>query len=116
MSGLRPIELTEFYRSLHARGESTESLAVAVHLSAPVLRKMIVLLKPRRGRPWTAFLDRLTERERELILTVEQRSTWRARQEAKRPHWTAEKVAGLAETYYGKFDAERDRLRAKEAS
>jgi hypothetical protein len=56
-------------------------------------------------------LGLLTERERELLLAVEQCSTWRAQQETKRPHWTAEKVAGLAETYTGKFEDERDRLR-----
>lgn len=113
MSGIKPIALTEFYRSLHARGESTESLARKLNVSGAVVRKLIGLLKPRRGHVWRALLALLTERERGLLVTVEQCSAWNNRQRAKRPVWTAQKVAELAEGY-AVFDAERDRLRARE--
>lgn len=115
MSALKPTALTEFYRSLHARGESTDSLALKLNVSRPVVCKLIGLLKRRRGRTWAALLALLTERERALLLSVEQCSTWRTQQLAKRPRWNAEKVAGLAETYPARFEDERDRLRRAEA-
>ncbi len=114
MSGIKPIALTEFYRSLHARGESTEGLAKQLNVSGAVVRKLIGLLKRRQGLVWTGLLALCTERERELLTTVEQCSAWNIRQQRKRPVWTAEKVADLAETYTGRFEAERDRLRLVE--
>lgn len=113
MSGIRPIELTEFYRSLHARGETTDQLAQKLNASPATLRKMIGLLKRRRGVVWIGFLALLTERERELLAKVEQCSAWNIRQAKKRPKFTAEKAAGLAETY-GSFTDSRDRLRERE--
>jgi len=112
MSGIKPIALTEFYRSLHARGESTESLALQLTVSGTVVRKLIGLLKRRQGCAWDGLLRLLTPREKELLSTVEQCSAWNNRQQAKRPKWTEEKVWDLAETYRGKFDKERDRMRA----
>ncbi len=114
MSGIKPLPLTEFYRSLHARGETTEGLAAKLNVSGAVVRKLIGLLKPRRGCTWRGLQALLTERERQLLATVEQCSAWNIRQRAKRPVWTAEKVADLAETYTGRFETERDRLRRAE--
>lgn len=111
MSALKPLELAQFYRLLHERGESSETLAEKLNISPAVVRKLIGLLKPRRGMVWKGLLKLLTEEEKRLLLTVEQCSAWNISQSKKRPVWTAEKVAGLAETYSGKFDAERDRLR-----
>jgi hypothetical protein len=116
MSGLRPIEFNYFYRSLRARRLTTELLAAQICIGGPTLRKMIVLLKPRRGRAWQAFLALLTEHERGLLATVEQCATWNNRQRRKRPVWTAKKVAELAETYgHENLANERDRLRQQEA-
>jgi hypothetical protein len=98
MSGIKPIALTEFYRSLHARGESTENLARQLNVSGAVVRKLIGLLKRRRGLAWEGLLRLLTERERELLAHVEQCSAWNIRQRAKRPAWTAQKASQLAST------------------
>jgi hypothetical protein len=99
MSGLKPIGLQEFYRSLHGRGLTTDLLAQDLGVSGAKLRKLIVCLQPRRGLAWRGLLERLNERERTLLLSVEQCETWNMRQRAKRPVWTHEKVHGLAETY-----------------
>lgn len=115
MSGIKPLPLTEFYRSLHARGETSESLAQKLNVSRSVLCKMIGLLKRRRGRAWEHLQTLLTDRERRLLSDVAQCSSWNLRQLAKRPRWNAEKVAGLAETYPARFEDERDRLRRAEA-
>lgn len=115
MSEFKPLALTEFYRSLHARGETTDALARKLTTSPATLRKMISLLKRRRGVVWTSFLALLTDRERQLVTEVEQCSAWNIQQAKKRPHFTAEKAAGLAETY-GSFSNSRDRLRAREGA
>lgn len=111
MSGIKPVALTEFYRLPHERGESSDTLAKKLNVSPAVVRKLIGLLKRRRGLVWEGLLRLLTDKEKELLRTVEQCSSWNNAQKAKRPVWTAEKVAGLAETYTGKFEVERDRLR-----
>jgi hypothetical protein len=111
MSALKPLELAQFYRLLHERGESSETLAQKLNASPAVVRKLIGLLKRRRGMVWDGLIKLLTAEEKRLLLAVEQSSAWNISQSKKRPVWTAEKVAGLAETYTGKFEAERDRLR-----
>ena len=111
MSGIKPAPLTEFYRSLHSRGESTASLAKKLNVSGAVVRKLIGLLKRRKGLVWDRLLTLLTQHEKELLLSVEQCSAWNIRQVAKRPRWTMEKVAGLAEAYRGNFTEEIDRMR-----
>lgn len=112
---MKPLALTQFYRALHARGESTATLAARLHVSRAVVTKLIGLLKPRRGPVWRGLLSLLTAEERALLVSVEQCSVWNARARAARPRWTAEKVAGLAETY-GRLAPERDRLRARAAA
>ena len=99
MSGLKPIPLQEFYRSLHGRGLTTDLLAQDLGVSGAKLRKLIVCLQPRRGLAWRGLLERLNERERALLLSVEQCETWNIRQRAKRPVWTMEKLSGLAGRY-----------------
>lgn len=111
MSGIKPLPLTEFYRSLRARGVTTQQLADELMVSGGTIRKLIGCLKRRRGATWQGLLLRLTPRECALLFAVEQCSAWNIRQRGKRPKWTAEKVAGLAETYTGKFEDELDRLR-----
>lgn len=119
MSGIKPLALTEFYRSLHARRDaegramSTDALAAKLNVAPSVVRKLIGLLKRRQGRVWEGLCELLTERERALLRDVEQCSAWNMRRAMQnRPRWTEEKVAGLAETYRGGFDEARDRLRA----
>jgi hypothetical protein len=116
MSALKPLELAQFYRLLHLRKQSSATLADKLNVSPAVVRKLIGLLKRRRGLVWERLLGLLTDEEKRLLLTVEQCSAWNISQTKKRPVWTPEKVAGLAETYTGKFDAERDRLRKISAS
>ncbi len=110
MSGIKPQPLTEFYRSLHARGESTDSLARQLGVSGAKLRKLIGLLQRRSGLAWKGLLSRLTERERALLLSVEQCSSWNNRQRAMRPSWDLRKVIDLAECY-PQFEKAKDRLR-----
>lgn len=95
MSGIKPLELTEFYRSLHARGESTNGLANQLNASPAVVRKLIGMLRRRRGMVWDGLLRLLTDREKALLLDVEQCSAWNVAQVAKRPKWTSEKAAAI---------------------
>lgn len=99
MSGIKPQSLTEFYRSLKARGVTTDDLALRVGVSGSTVRKLIGLLKRRRGLVWQRLQNHLTERECQLLADVEQCSSWNIRQTAKRPKWTYETVETLRETY-----------------
>jgi hypothetical protein len=116
MSGLKPQPLTEFYRSLRARGVTTDDLGARLDISGSTVRKLFGLLKRRRGLVWRQLQAHLTDREKQLLADVEQCSAWNIRQSGKRPKWNAEKVAGLAETYTGKFEDERDRLRSTQTA
>ena len=95
MSGLRPIAKIEFDRALRARGASTEAFAAELDVSGSVVRKLLANTKPRRGPVWKALLGLLTEREKELLVRVEQDATWNKRQLGKRPIWTAEKASAI---------------------
>lgn len=97
MSGIKPIELTQFYASLHARGLKTDTMAAGLGVSGAKLRKMIGLLQRRRGIAWRGFLALLTEREKALLLHVEQCSAWNIRQRAKQPRWSMEKASVIAD-------------------
>ncbi len=83
MSGLKPMELTEFYRSLHSRGKSTKILAAELGVSGGQVRKLIGMHAPRGGATWRYLLALLTERERALLEGMEQSSTWNTRRRAK---------------------------------
>lgn len=88
MSGLKPLPLTEFYRSLRSRGVTTELLAATLGVSGGTLRKKIGCLSARRGPTWRGLLALLNDREKQLLAEVEQCSSWNIRQSAKRPRWT----------------------------
>lgn len=87
----KPYALWEFYRSLHARGVNTASLAQDLGVSPAVVRRLIGMLRTRRGPTWTGLLEALTPRERELLHSVEQCSPWNSQQAARRPKWHPEK-------------------------
>jgi DNA-binding CsgD family transcriptional regulator len=94
MSGLKPKPLIEFYRSLHARNVSTDTLARKLGVAGGTVRKMIGNLGGRRGYAWRALLAKLTPRERELLHHVEQCPTWNNRKARRnRPRWTPDKAA-----------------------
>ena len=95
--GIKPTSLHEFYRSLRARGETTDLLAEKIGRSGGAVRRVIVGLR-RRAPWWKRFEALLTERERELLADVEQCPTWNKPREAKRPVWNAEKEALLRRT------------------
>lgn len=99
MSGLKPQALTEFYRSLSARGVTTDILALQIGVSGATVRKLIGLLKRRRGLVWRRLQNHLTDREKQLLADVEQCSSWNISQSKKRPRWTHEKVETLRLTY-----------------
>lgn len=95
MSGIKPQPLTEFYRALHARNESTDTLAAALGVSGGAVRRVLGGLR-RRGHLWRRLVPLLTDRERTLLANVEQCSAWNARPAARhRPTWTAEKAESL---------------------
>jgi hypothetical protein len=93
MSGLKPPALSDFYRSLHARGESTTSLAAAIGRARSVVTK-ILNGDRRRGPAWAKLKPLLTAKEIAL-LDVVQSPTWNTRRLAKRPRWTPAKAAQL---------------------
>lgn len=96
MSGIKPIDLTEFYRLLHGRGLSTEILAERIGVSGGTVRKLIGGFKPRRGAVWVAILRRLTPGEKALLFRVEQSPTWNSHVAARRETFTPEKAAQIA--------------------
>ena len=103
MSGLKPQPLTEFYRSLAARGLSTQILAETLGVSTATLSRKIAGCRARRGLAWRGLWELLNEREKSLLEQVSNSSAWNLRQSARRPRWDREKSADLAETYPGKF-------------
>jgi len=96
MSGIKPLALTEFYRALHGRGVRTDDLAAVLDVAPSTVRKLLCGLKPRRGPVWRALWAMLNAEEQRLLASVELSSTWKARQEAKRPKWTPEKAELLS--------------------
>lgn len=90
MSGFKPPELSEFYRSLHGRGVDTAALASAIGVSRPALTRVLNGAR-RRGPIFKRVATLLTQRELRL-LHVAHLSTWNTRRVAKRPRWTPEKA------------------------
>jgi hypothetical protein len=95
MAGIKPLPLTEFYRSLHARGESTDTLAIKLGVSGGAVRRLFAGLR-RRGPLWRRLEQLLNDKERQLLRDVEQCSAWNAKRTAKRPVWTPEKAKALS--------------------
>lgn len=90
MSGLKPTPMAEFYRSLHARGETTDTLADTLRVSGGAVRRLLAGHR-RKGVLWGKLAALLTERERALLADVEQCPAWNKRA-ARRPRWTPEKA------------------------
>jgi transcriptional regulator with XRE-family HTH domain len=91
MSGFKPPELSQFYRSLRARGLVTAQLAEMVGVTRPALTR--VLNGARRPGPiFNRVAAHLTAEELRL-LHVAHSSTWNTRRVAKRPRWTASILA-----------------------
>lgn len=97
MSGLKPAPMADFYRALHARGATTDTLARDLGVSGGVVRRLLAGHRRRRGPTWQRLATRLTERERALLEDVEQCATWNVRA-ARRPRWAPEKAAALRRT------------------
>ncbi len=83
MSGIKDQALTEFYRSLHGRGMKTAQLAEKLEVSGGTVRKLIGMHAPRGGATWRFLLALLTEKERELLQSMEQSSTWNSSESEK---------------------------------
>jgi hypothetical protein len=95
MSGIKPQPLAEFYRLLHARGETTGTLATKLCISGGALRRVIGGHR-RRGHLWRKLAPLLTAKEISLLKDVEQSSTWNARRQLAGSRWTKAKQAMLA--------------------
>jgi hypothetical protein len=98
MSGIKPAPLTEFYRSLKERGVRTEDLAATLGVSGGAVRRILGGHR-RKGPLWRRLAPLLSERERQLMADVEQCSAWNMKRLSKRPHWTPEKSALLAQPH-----------------
>lgn len=85
MSGLKVRALAEFYRSLHDRHQTTKLLAEKLEVSGGTVRKLIGMHTPRGGATWRFLLALLTDREKELLQSMEQSSTWNTFQSEKTP-------------------------------
>lgn len=95
MSGIKPLPLVEFYRALHARGETTTTLAASLGVSGGAVRRVLAGLR-RRGPLYHRLERLLTPRERALLAHVEQCSAWNSRPAAlHRPRWTPATAARL---------------------
>src|SRR6185437_8383075 len=97
MSGLRPVELDQFYRRLHDRGLSTTALALQVGRNACTVSR--VLNGSRRKGPLWRRLSALLTIEEKQLLHVAESSTWNKKRVESRPRWTPEKATSLAAIY-----------------
>ena len=93
MAGFKPPQLSEFYRSLHARGLSTSDLAAAIGRKHCTVSRVLNGAR-RRGPVWAKLQLLLTANELSL-LDVAQSSTWNTHRLAKRPRWTEDKRSTL---------------------
>ena len=94
MSGLRPIQMEQFYRRLHNRGLDTTELAKRVNASRPAVTRVLNGAR-RRGPLWVKLLTHLLPEE-VALLDVAQSHPWNNRRVNNRPKWTAEKAEALA--------------------
>lgn len=90
MSGLRPIELDQFYARIHARGLNTTALAEAVGRN-PCTVSRVLNGSRRKGPIWHRLKSFLTEQEIAL-LNVAEGSVWNKKRVENRPKWTPEKA------------------------
>lgn len=94
MSGLRPVELDQFYRRLHDRDLSTVALAKLVGRNACTVSRVLNGSR-RKGPVWARIKEHLLPEEIEL-LHVAECSTWNKKRVENRPKWTPEKAEALA--------------------
>jgi transcriptional regulator with XRE-family HTH domain len=66
MSGIKPLELNQFYRKLHARGMTTTKLAELVGRARPTLSRVLNGYR-RRGPVWLRIRQHLTPDEIALL-------------------------------------------------
>jgi hypothetical protein len=93
MSGLKPVEMSEFHRRLRARGMSINALADAVARDHSTVSR--VLNGARRRGPIWRRLEQLLMPAELALLDVAQASTWNKKRAVKRPRWTPAKAAEL---------------------
>lgn len=99
MSGIKPLELTEFYRRLHSRrapsGRRMDTFVLAdlSGMSRPTVTRILNGSR-RRGPSWPKIARHLTPEELAL-LDVAHFSTWNTQRAARRSRWTAEKAGIL---------------------
>lgn len=86
MSGLKPPELSAFYRSLHARGYNCDTLAAKVGVGRASLSRVLNGSR-RRGPIWNRVVAHLTPEELKL-LDVAHRHPWNRKRLLKRPKWS----------------------------
>jgi DNA transposition AAA+ family ATPase len=85
MSGLKPPQLTDFYRSLDRRGVTTDSLAKELNISRPTLCRIFNGGR-RRNWQWEKVKALLTAEEVKL-LDVALCHPWNKKRIASRPRW-----------------------------
>lgn len=94
--GIKPATAHEFYASLHARGETTSTLAVKIGCSGGAVRRLITGHRKPAGPIWRRLITLLTEHEKALLnQTVEQCSTWNIQRGRLRPQFTADTARRL---------------------
>lgn len=94
MSGLRPVEMDQFYRRLHGRGLDTAGLADLVNASRPAVTRVLNGAR-RRGPLWLKVAAHLQPAEIAL-LDVAHCHPWNNKRVEKRPKWTPEKAEAFA--------------------
>lgn len=95
MSGLKPFEITQFYRRLHDRGLNVGVLAERLGRSSGTVSRVINGSR-RRGPLWKRLARHLTDDEIRL-LDVAKSSSWNTRRIARRPQWNSDLAAKIAE-------------------
>lgn len=86
MSGLKPPELSRFYRRIDARGLTTTVLAESVGVSRTALCRVLNGSR-RRGPIWRRVAPLLTAEEIAL-LDVAHRHPWNRKRLLARPKWS----------------------------
>jgi hypothetical protein len=85
MSGLKPPEMSAFYRKIQARGLTTEILANQLSVTRPALCRVLNGSR-RRGFIWKKVTELLTPEELAL-LDVAHRHPWNRKRTLARPKW-----------------------------
>lgn len=97
MSGLKPPQMSDFYRSLRGRGVTTEILADLIGVSRPTLCRVLNGGR-RRGPVWAKVEPLLTPQELGL-LDVAHCHPWNKKRAEKRPRWSKPLLQRLREYF-----------------